>query len=162
MAWVDALLLGVMLVSVLIGVVRGLVFELMSLVGWVVAYFIATWISADVAQMLPIGTPGSRTNLLAAFALTFVATLLAWAIASRIVRLIIHATPLSLIDRLLGAVFGGVRGLLVLLVIVTMVSMTPLLHSPAWRESVAAPWLQAALTGLKPMLPTPISKHLPA
>ncbi|KQV99218.1 CvpA family protein [Rhizobacter sp. Root1221] len=162
MAWLDLALLAVLLVSVVVGLVRGLVFEVMSLVGWVVAYFVAHWFSADVAALLPIGTPGSSLNTVSAFVLTFIAALLAWAIGSRIVRLIIHATPLSVIDRLLGAVFGGLRGMLVLLVIVTVVGMTPASQTPTWRASMAVPWLQAAVTGLKPMLPAPISKHLPA
>jgi len=162
MAWVDWALLAVLLVSVVIGLARGFVFEVMSLVGWVVAYFAAHWFSADVAVHLPVGSPGSPANTVSAFVLTFVAALLAWAIGSRVVRLIIHATPLSVVDRLLGAVFGGVRGALALLVIVTVVGMTPASRSPAWQASIGVPWLQAAVTGLKPMLPAPISKHLPA
>ena len=162
MVWVDMALLAVLLVSIAIGVARGLVFELMSLVGWVVAYFVAHWFAPDVAPHLPIGEPGSRANIAAAFALTFIVALLAWALGSRIVRLIIHATPLSIVDRGLGAVFGGVRGVVVLLVLVTLVSMTPVANSPEWRGSTAVPWLQAAVTGLKPMLPAPISKFLPA
>ena len=162
MAWVDLALLAVLLVSVVVGLVRGLVFEVMSLVGWIVAYFIAHWFSGDVAAHLPMGSPGSTVNTVSAFVLTFVAALLAWAIGSRIVRFIIHATPLSVVDRLLGAVFGGLRGVLVLLVIVTVVGMTPAARSPVWQASIGAPWLQAAITGLKPMLPDPISKHLPA
>jgi membrane protein required for colicin V production len=162
MGWVDMALLALLLVSVAIGVARGLVFELMSLAGWVVAYFAAHWFAPDVAPHLRIGEPGSRTNMAAAFGLTFVAALLAWAIGSRIVRLIIHATPLSLVDRGLGAVFGGVRGMVVLLVLVTGLSMTPVATSPDWQTSAAVPWLQAAVTGLKPMLPAPISKFLPA
>jgi len=47
-------------------------------------------------------------------------------------------------------------------VLVTLVSMTPVANSPEWRESTGVPWLQAAVTGLKPMLPAPISKFLPA
>lgn len=162
MAWVDLALLAVLLVSVVVGLVRGFVFEVMSIVGWVVAYLVAHWFSADVAAHLPLGNPGSAVNTVSAFVLTFVAALLAWAIASRIVRFIIHATPLSVVDRLLGALFGGLRGVLVLLVIVTVVGMTPAARSPAWQASIGAPWLQAAITGLKPVLPDPISKHLPA
>jgi membrane protein required for colicin V production len=162
MAWVDMALLAVLLVSIAIGVARGLVFEVMSLVGWVVAYFVAHWFAPEVAPHLPVGEPGSRANIAAAFALTFIVALLAWAVGSRIVRLIIHATPLSIVDRGLGAVFGGVRGVVVLLVLVTLVSMTPLAHSPECRESTAVPWLQAAVSGLKPLLPAPISKFLPA
>lgn len=162
MGWLDAVLLGILLLSVVIGLVRGLVFELMSLVGWVVAYFVAHWFSADVARQLPLGEPGSAVNSVSAFILTFIAALLVWAIASRVIRMIIHATPLSVVDRVLGGVFGGLRGMLVLLLLVTLIGMTPWSTSPAWRESATVPWLQAAVVGLKPLLPSSLSKHLPA
>jgi membrane protein required for colicin V production len=162
MGWVDIGLLVVLAVSVVVGALRGLVFELMSLVGWVVAYFAAHWFAADVAPLLPIGTPGSRTNLLAAFVLTFFAALLVWAVVSRVVRLLLHATPLGVPDRLLGAVFGGVRGVVVLIVIVTALAMTPFASAPEWRASTGVPWVQAAVAGLKPVLPASISKYLPA
>lgn len=162
MGWVDIGLLAVLAISLVVGALRGLVFELMSLVGWVVAYFAAHWFAADVAPMLPIGEPGSRTNLVAAFVVTFFVTLLVWAVLSRIVRLLLHATPLGVPDRLLGAVFGGVRGVVVLIVIVTALSMTPVASSPEWRSSTGVPWVQAVVTGLKPVLPASISKFLPA
>jgi membrane protein required for colicin V production len=162
MGWVDIALLAVLAISVIVGALRGLVFELMSLVGWVVAYFAAHWLAADVAPHLPIGEPGGRSNLLAAFVVTFLGALFIWAVASRVVRLMLHATPLGVPDRLLGAMFGTVRGLVVLIVLVTAVSMTPFSTSPEWRASMGVPWVLAAVTGLKPVLPVAISKYLPA
>ena len=162
MGWVDAVLLGILVFSILIGLVRGLVFELMSLLGWVVAYFSAHWLAASVAPHLPIGEPGSGVNEVAAFVATFIAALMLWTLASRLVRLLVRATPLSLVDRLLGALFGLLRGALALLVAATLVSMTPLNQSEAWQASAAVPWLQSAVGGLKPLLPSQISKHLPA
>jgi len=155
-------LLAVLGVSVLIGILRGLVFELMSLVGWVVAYFAAHFFAGDVAPHLPIGEPGSRANAVAAFVITFFVVLFAWAVLSRIVRLVLHATPLGVPDRLLGGMFGAVRGVVALIVIVTALSMTPVTQAPEWRASIGVPWVMAAITGLKPVLPTSISKHLPA
>lgn len=162
MAWVDLALLAIMAVSVVIGLVRGFVFEVMSWAGWVVAYFAAHWFSDLLAPQLPIGLPGSSVNQVAAFVLTFIAALLIWAVVSRVIRMLVHATPLSVVDRLLGALFGALRGLLVLLVLATVVSVTPWAKSSAWQASVAAPWLHAALAGLKPVLPDSFSKHLPA
>jgi membrane protein required for colicin V production len=162
MGWVDGVLLAVLVLSVAMGVVRGLVFELMSLVGWLVAYVAATWLAPVAAPHLPIGQAGSALNHAAAFAATFIAALLVWAVLSRVLRLLIHATPLSLIDRLLGAVFGGLRGVLLLLALAMVVSMTPLASAQAWQAAVAVPWLTGTLAVLKPLLPSQISQHLPA
>ena len=161
LAWVDWTLLAVLAVSVLVGLWRGLVFELMSLVGWLVAYAVAQVASPWVADRVPVGAPGSALHQGAAFAATFIAALLAWALLSRLVRLIVHATPLTLLDRALGAAFGLLRGGVLLLVLATLVAFTPLAKAPAWQASRGAGWLALGLQGLKPVLPTEVARHLP-
>ena len=52
--WVDAVLLAVLVISVIVGAIRGFVFELLSLVGWVAAWFAAQWFSPQVAPYIPI------------------------------------------------------------------------------------------------------------
>jgi membrane protein required for colicin V production len=162
MGWVDAAMLGVLLLSVIVGVVRGLVFEMLSAVGWIAAYFAAQWLTPVVAPYIPVGEPGSGLKHGAAFACTFVAALIVWSLAARLLRMVIHATPLSLVDRFLGAGFGLARGMIVLLALATVIGLTPLMKSVAWQQSVGAVWLQSVLRGLKPVLPSEISKHLPA
>jgi membrane protein required for colicin V production len=159
-SWVDATLAGVLLVSVIVGMVRGVTFELLSLAGWVAAWFAAQWLAPAVAPHLPVGSPGSPLNHGAAFALTFVAALIVWSLVSRLVRLLIHATPLSVPDRLLGAVFGLIRGVVLLLAVTTVVGFTPLAKSAAWQQSRGAAALNAALQVLLPLLPPEVSKHL--
>jgi membrane protein required for colicin V production len=161
LGWVDLTLLALLVVSVLIGLARGLLFELMSLVGWVVAYVAAQAYSPRLSAYLPIGAPGSALQLGAAFVLVFVGVLVAWALLARLIRLGLHATPLTLIDRLLGAGFGLLRGTVLLLAVATAVAFTPALRSPPWRDSYAAAWLNLALLGLKPHLPVEVARHLP-
>jgi membrane protein required for colicin V production len=162
LGWVDLALAGVLVLSVLVGLARGLVFEILSVLGWVVAYFAAQWLSAEVAAFVPIGAAGSALNQGAAFALTFVAALILWGLAARLVRLLISATPLSLPDRVLGAGFGALRGVVVLLALATVVALTPAVRAPAWRTSYGAAWLDAMLQELKPVLPNEVAQHLPA
>ncbi|MDT7835593.1 CvpA family protein [Aquabacterium sp. OR-4] len=161
LGWVDWALLAVLGVSVLVGLWRGLVYELMSLVGWLVAYVAAQLWSGAVAPHLPFGTPGSALQQGLAFAITFVATLLAWALLARLVRLLIQATPLTLIDRTLGAGFGLLRGGVLLLALATVVALTPAVRSPAWQASQGAEWLAVLLQGLRPVLPEAVARHLP-
>ena len=160
--WVDWLLLAVLALSVAVGLWRGLVFEVLSLVGWVAAYIAAQVLAPVVAPMLPVGTPGGALNLGAAFALVFVLALIVWALASRLVRLVIHATPLQVVDRVLGGGFGLLRGAVLLLAVATVVAMTPASRTPAWQHSQGAAWLGAVLQGLKPVLPESLAQHLPA
>jgi membrane protein required for colicin V production len=160
--WVDWTLLALTLASVIVGLVRGLVFEVLSLLGWVAAYIAAQVLAPMVAVWLPVGTPGSALNQGVAFAATFVAALIVWALASRLLRALIHATPLAAIDRVLGAAFGVLRGLVLLLAVTTIVALTPAVRSSAWQHSQGAAWLGALLSGLKPVLPEAVARHLPA
>lgn len=162
LAWVDWALLAVLLLSVVIGLWRGLVFEVLSLAGWLAAYIAAQLLTPTVAAWVPIGQPGGGLNHAAAFAATFIAALLVWALAARLVRALIHATPLQAVDRVLGAVFGLLRGAVLLLALATVISLTPAVRSPAWQHSHGAVWLGAVLQGLKPVLPGAVAQHLPA
>jgi len=160
--WVDLAMLAWLALSMLIGLVRGLIFETFSLLGWGVAYFGAQWAVPLLAPYLPVESTGSALNHAAAFLCAFFAILLGWGLLSRLVRVLVRATPLSLPDRVLGAGFGVMRGLLVLLAIATMISLTPMATSSAWQRSQCATWLNVALQGLRPWLPNSISSHLPA
>ena len=157
----DLALLGVLLVSALAGLWRGLVFEVLSLLGWVAAYVAAQVLDPVVAPLLPIGVPGSALNHGAAFAITFVLALVVWGLLARSIRTLLRATPLSGLDRLLGALFGLLRGAVLLLAIATLVLLTPLKNSPLWQQSQLAQALTVALRGLKPLLPPDLAQHLP-
>lgn len=160
LGWVDWTLLVVLLVSVVVGLVRGFVFECLSLAGWVVAWFAAQWASPQLAPFLPVGTPGSALNLAAALALCFVLALLIWSLLAKLVRMLIHATPLSIPDRLLGAAFGALRGGVLLLAVCSLVALTPAAQSEAWRASRGARGLSLTLKALKPWLPEPVARLL--
>lgn len=162
LVWIDWALLAVLLLSVIAGIVRGFVFEVMALFGWLVAWFAAQWFAADVAAWLPVGAPGSGLNLAAAFVGCFVAGLVLWTLLARLVRLLVHATPLSLVDRVLGAAFGLLRGGVLLLAVATAVALTPAVKSSAWRASHGALWLNTMLHELKPVLPDSVARLLPA
>jgi membrane protein required for colicin V production len=152
LGWVDVAMLAVVVVSAAAGLLRGITAELLSLAGWFVAYFGARWFAPWVATWLPIVAAGSALNQGAAFALTFIGVLVIWSFVVRAVSALIAATPLRPLDRLLGAVFGFVRGLLVLLVAATVIAYTPLAQAPAWRQSAGAALLESVLQELLPML----------
>jgi membrane protein required for colicin V production len=161
MGTVDIALLVVLALSIIVGLVRGLLFEVLSLAGWVAAYIAAQMFTPMVAPHLPVGTPGSGINQAAGFVATFVLALIAWALAARLVRMLVRASPLSTLDRVLGAGFGLLRGAVLLLALATVVALTPMSRSAAWQSSKGAAWLDAALQGLKPVLPEQVARHIP-
>ncbi|MBL8287043.1 MAG: CvpA family protein [Rubrivivax sp.] len=161
LGWLDWLILLIGAASIIVGLVRGFVFECLSLAGWVVAWFGAQGAAPELAPRLPVGTPGGGLNYGVAFAVAFVLALIVWALLSRLVRLAIQASPLSVADRILGGAFGALRALVLLLALATVVSLTPAAQSAPWRGSVGARGLTQMLASLKPLLPAPAARLLP-
>lgn len=156
--WIAVTVIGL---SILIGLWRGLVFEVISLVGWVAAFLCAQWFAADVGAWLPFGAPGAPWRYAAGFILMFVLVAFTVGLAATAMRKLMKVTGLRPVDRTLGAVFGAVRALVVLLVVAMMVHLLSLGQSAWWRESAGAPWLNSALQRLKPALPEQLSGYLP-
>jgi membrane protein required for colicin V production len=148
-------------ISILMGLWRGLLKEMLSLIGWGVSYFSAQWWGMQAGTLVPVGEPGSRLNVLAGMILVFVATWMIWALLTWALREMLAATGLGGTDRLLGGLFGLLRGLLVALVVFTLANMTPLTQWAPWQQSSALPWLNTVLVGLRPMLPARILPFLP-
>lgn len=161
-SWIDAVFAGVLLLSVVVGCMRGIVFEVMSLLGWLVAYGVALVFAPQWAPLLPVGRVGGPLNALAAFGLVFLVVLVAWGLAAQVVRWLIRATPLSAIDRLLGGLFGLLRGALILLCLTTAVSFTPWVASAQWRSSSGARWVSQGLITIRPWMPPELSRFFPS
>ena len=161
LGWLDWLILVVGTVSVVVGLVRGFVFECLSLAGWLVAWFGAQWAAPSVAPRLPVGTPGGGLNHGVAFVAAFVLALVVWALLSRLARLAIPASPLSVADRILGGAFGALRALVLWLALATVVALTPAAQSHSWQSSMGARGLTQLLAALKPLLPEPAARLLP-
>ena len=162
MAALDWIFLAVLAVSLCIGAWRGLVFELLSLAGWLVALLVAQWLADDAAALLPLGAPDAPWRYLAGFALVFVAVVFACGLVAALVRRLVEAVGLRPADRALGALFGALRGVLVLLAAALVVGWLQLGDAPWWRQSQGAPLLQLALQGLRPALPEAMGQHWPS
>jgi membrane protein required for colicin V production len=99
MIWVDWVILGIFGLSSLIGLVRGLVKEAMSLVVWALALFVATHFKAQAAVLLEnyIQTPSLRE--MAAFGGLFIATLFIGALVNFVLGQIVKMTGLGGTDQ---------------------------------------------------------------
>jgi membrane protein required for colicin V production len=162
MLWLDILLGAIVLISMTIGVMRGLVFEMLSVFGWVGAYFAAQWLAPSLEPYVPAEIAAAGIRRAIAFGVMFVAFLVVWSLTARALRAVIRGSHMSTSDRLLGAGFGMARGIVLLLAVVTVVRLTPVAEAAPWRQSSAVAWLEKALRGLKPVLPRDVSRHLPS
>lgn len=153
MATLDWIFAAGLLISLLLGAWRGLVFELFSLAGWVAAYFVARLFGAELGALLPLGEAQAAWRSPLGFALAFVLTVFACGLVAGLARKLMTAAGLRPADRALGALFGVVRGVLLLLLVVWAARFTPVRDAPWWRQSVAVPLLEGAVQAWAPALP---------
>ena len=161
MAVLDWVFLGVLGFSLLLGVLRGLVFEVMSVLSWIAAFVLAQWFAPPVGAWLPMERAAEPLRYAAGFAIVFVAVVFAGGLVAWASRKLVEAVGLRPADRALGAGFGLVRGAVLLLAVAVVVNMTPLRTAQWWTEWVGAGVSTAALRGLKPVLPEEFAQYLP-
>ena len=116
MEWVDIVILAVIGMSALVSIVRGFVKELLSLISWGAAFFLSINFYENLASLLTFTDDRSIKVVLALFIL-FVGTLIFIGVLNYIITLALKKTGLSGTDRLLGMVFGTLRGLCIVLVV---------------------------------------------
>lgn len=157
---VDGLLLFVLLLSAVVGMWRGLVYEVLSLMVWVAAFVLAQAYAGEVARLLPLDGLSAALRMAVAFVLLFVACAFAGGFVAWLVKKMVAAVGLRPIDRVLGGVFGLLRGAVVLLAVAVVVGMTPLQSHQAWQTSTVAQLLGDSLQALRPLLPEPVARYL--
>ena len=158
---VDWILLAVLGLSLLLGMWRGIVQEVLSLAGWVAAFYVSQMYAPMAAAWLPMEGSSQMLRYAAGFVVVFVAVLVATVLVSWLIKKLISAVGLGPLDRLLGSLFGLMRGVVILLAVTVLVGMTPMRDTEAWKQAQGAQWLQQFLHVLKPVLPADFGKYLP-
>lgn len=149
----DYLVLFIVICSIVISTLRGLVKEILSLLGWIVSFVVANAYGEMLAGWLPDSIPGSSTRLIVAFLALFLGTRLLIGLLSMALGEVIKASGLSLADRGLGGLFGLARGLVIVLAGVLLCGMTAIPQQPFWRDAVFSPLAETAAQTVKPFLP---------
>lgn len=139
MTWVDYAILGLIGISALISLMRGFVREFISLATWFAAFLIASHFSAQLAvYFTAISDPTLRQG--AAILALFIATLVLGGLINYIVGQLVDKTGLSSTDRVLGLVFGALRGVLIVAALLFFFdAFTPLSQNAWWQDSTLIP-----------------------
>ena len=156
----DWILLAVLGFSMLLGLMRGIVQEVLSLVGWVAAFYLAQYYAPSMAQWLPMQGSSEILRFAAGFVVVFVGVLIAQALITSVIKKMLSVVGLGLLDRLLGSLFGALRGIVILLAVTLLVGMTPMRESEAWQQSQGSKWMRALLHVCKPALPADFGKYI--
>ena len=156
----DYVVLGIVAASLLLGLWRGVVGELIALAAWVLAFFAALEFGAELGHSVfrSVADPGMRA--LAGCAAVFVGVLVVMALVRLAVRGLIKALGLSLSDRLLGMVFGVLRGVMMVMVLVAVGGLTSAPRQVWWKEAMLSAPLETAVMAAKPWLPADLAKRI--
>ena len=152
----DYAVLAILLVSITVSVLRGLVREILSLIGWIAAFVVATLYAEDFAPALAV-LPSQIMRVAVAFMLILVAMALVMAMINWGVMRGVEAAGLQLADRGLGGLFGLARGLVIVIALVLVAGMTSLPRMTFWKEAVFSPLAETAVLTIRPWLPAAIA-----
>ena len=156
----DYLVLFILISSVVISTLRGLVKEILSLVGWVAAFVVANAFGAKLAPMLPSVIPGETVKLIVAFIALFLGVRVLMGLLSLAIGALITATGLSLADRGLGGLFGLGRGIVIVLAGVILCGMTSIPQQAFWKDALLSPMAETGARTVKPFLPAALAQHV--
>ena len=160
MVWVDFLIIGIILISVLISIVRGFVKEVFSLVSWILAFWVALLFYPHLATLLVGYVETSSIRSFVAFASLFVITLILGALVNHLISQLVKKTGLSGTDRMLGIIFGLIRGGAIITLLVLAAGATPMPQDSWWQNSLLLEHFEDLALWVKTFLPSDIADHI--
>jgi membrane protein required for colicin V production len=156
----DLVVIVIVGLSVLLSLIRGLVREVLALAAWVVAFLAANVLAAEVGHWMPEALPSEELRLLAGFVCVFVVVLVAMSVLAMLVSRLVKSAGLGVEDRLLGAVFGLARGLMVVMIMVLLAGLTSLPRQAVWRNAVLTDPLEMFAARIKTWLPADLARRI--
>lgn len=156
MHWVDVAILALIGVSTVIGLMRGLVKEVLSLVAWVAAFWVAIGFAADLAPHLDFVSDSEVVRAIGAFVILFVAALVVAALVNHLIAMLVKGSVLQGIDRVLGMVFGFLRGIVVVAALLVIGIVAEQQREQWWRDSFMIDALAPVAVWMHGFLPTDI------
>ncbi len=157
----DFMALAVILASGAAGMWRGLVREVLSLLAFVAAGIAAVlWGPVVHAALQPL-LENSLLRMAIGYAGVFILVLIGIGVINLALGTLIQGTGLAPADRGLGAVFGLVRGILIVFVLVVGAGYTPMPAEPWWQKAWLSPPFERAAIALKAHLPDNVAQWVP-
>ena len=156
----DYIVLAVVGLSIILSVMRGLVKEVLSIFGWVAAFYVGRTYTDQILPLIPLDVPTESLRVLAAFLVLFLATLLLSTLLAIAISAIFKKIGLGWLNRVLGAVFGTFRGVLIVCVLVFLAGLTEAPKDARWKNAMFSAPIEALVISMLPWLPEGISKHV--
>lgn len=159
MTVLDVGVIAALAVSSLVGLVRGFTREVLSLAAWVLAFLLARTFAPMLAPIIP-GIENPSLRHLAALIAVFVVTLVAASLLAKAVSGMVKWAGLGFYDKLLGLLFGALRGGLIVLIFALGAGLTALPETNLWHSSRSHGVLETMAVSVKPLLPNDLAAHI--
>lgn len=156
----DYAVLVIIGLSTLLSIMRGLVREVLAILGWVAAVVVAKMYTLQLAPLLPDAIPSEALRVMAAFIILFLATILISSLLAIVLSEAFKQIGLGWIDRFFGAAFGLLRGLVIVTVLVFLGGFTSFPQDISWRNAMFSAPLEALVGYAMPWVPKDIAKHI--
>lgn len=157
----DYLVLGILAISAFLGLLRGLVKEVLSLLAYVVAFMAAIWWGPRAAEWMGAWLVNPLVRAAAAYGLVFIVVLLLVGLVNVLLGTLISKTGLTPADHGLGALFGLLRGMVFVLVLVGLAGYTELPKEPWWQQARLSGTAVRGIQHIKQLLPPSLAEWLP-
>ena len=159
MTWLDYGVIAVLVLSIAWGAWRGLVHEVLSLAGWIMAFLAANLLATPLSESFPANMR-PEFRVVGAFVAVFIGTLILTTLLTALVTRFVRVSVLQNLDRWLGALFGLLRGLVLVVAFAMISGLTALPRTPVWTESATGYSLAQTVLQLRPWLPPALANRL--
>ncbi|HBI84407.1 CvpA family protein [Orrella sp. NBD-18] len=157
----DFVLIAIITVSAVLGLVRGLLKEVLSLVAYACAFLAAIWWGPMASEWLARWIDQPFIKMAVAYISVFVLVLMTIGLFNMMLSALISKTGLTPADHGLGALFGLVRGFLFVLVLVVLAGYTPLPQEAWWNQAMFSKPVVGLIQLIKLRVPAPVNDWLP-
>lgn len=154
MSGIDLVILGIFLISILVGIMRGLIKEALSIVSWVAAIWLAITYNVAAGEWFSqfMNIPNEKFRTWIGFVLVFIVTLFLFSIINFAITKLIVRGPIKATDRVLGIFFGAARAGLIVVAFVIVLRGLGLAESEWWQESSLIPHFVPAADVIEPLV----------
>jgi membrane protein required for colicin V production len=156
--WFDYLIIGIVTFSVLISLVRGFVREAVSLCIWTAAALLAMHFATDASAAMRDQIAADNMRYAIAFAVIFIAVLVLGIFINAFISALVSKTGMGAVDRLVGVIFGFLRGVLVVGVMMVFVTRGGVFSSSVVKSSELSPEFKPLVAWLTDFMPQQVSK----
>ncbi len=160
MSMLDLIVLLVLVLTVVRGLMRGMVDTLFSLAAWILAFVLGKWGAVVVAPLLPMGIENPGIRYFAGFAVVFLVVLIGVLLLGHVLAALVKAVGLGGADKVLGGVLGLAKGLVILVGLTLAAGLTSLPRTDFWKQAWVSGSLQAMALRVLPLVPADVAKYI--